>query len=177
MKIKTLMTSLVLIGLSAFAQADINYTYAQAVYQIYSEADAYIWEVKGSYQMNDKIYVSMEDQTMPTIFSGQRSGSIGTFVALENGMHIYGQVGLADSAPDMAPILEAGVRLEANGDFEVRGALRIEPELPVGGGDTGETMIIGEALFHLEGFDVVGGLVLPSELDGNVMRFGVRKNF
>lgn len=181
MKLQTLALVSVLSLVSGFAQAEITYNYVEASHQIYSETDSYRWEVKGSYQLTDNLYLGMEDGNI----TSSRSASIGGFLPQSNGMHIYGQFGLGNndlsggnmyqSGENMYPILEAGVRAELNGDFEVRGGLRLEPELVVGPDDTGEMMLIGEALFHInDSLDLVGGLVLPSEADGNIIRLGAR---
>jgi hypothetical protein len=175
MKARALLCAVFLLSISSFARAEITYTYAQAVHQIYSETDTYLWELRGSYQIHDNLYVSMEDQNLRG--AGTRSGHVGIFSPMENGMHLYGELGVADYTPDLYPVLEGGIRFEANGDFEIRGAVRIEPEMPVGAGDTGETFLIGEALFHLDKADLVGGLVLPNELDGSVLRLGARVSF
>ena len=181
MKIKTLAAAMLIAGASGLTHAEgFNYTYVEATYQIYSELDAYQWEVKGSYQVNDQFYIAFEDGNLPTNIytpasANGRSFSGGLIVPMDNGMNIYAQLGLADNTVDMYPILEAGLRVAANEQVEIRGALRIEPE---GFGGDGETYIIGEGLYHMsERVALTGGIVLPSEADGNVLRFGARLKF
>ncbi len=151
----------------------------QATYQIETEYDNYMWELKGSYQLNDALYITMDDQNIRNAVAGQRSGSLGGFIALENGIHLYGQAGLADYANDMYPIFEAGVRLETIDDFELRAALRLEPEMPIPGTtDTGEMIIGGEAVYKgLKDFDLLGGIEIFDDLDTTVIRIGARINF
>ena len=64
MKIKILASAAILACLSGMAQADISYNYVQATYQMETDNDIFLWEVKGSYQVNDQLYVTMDDQNI-----------------------------------------------------------------------------------------------------------------
>jgi hypothetical protein len=171
-KIKTLAAAMLVAGASSLTHAEgFNYTYVEATYQIYGELDIYQWEVKGSYQVNDQFYIVFEDGNLPA----DRSFSGGLIIPLDNGMNVYAQLGLADNVDDMYPILEAGLRMKANEQIEIRGALRIEPE---GAGGDGETYIIGEGVYHMnERVALTGGIVLPDEAEGSIVRIGARLNF
>lgn len=169
MKIKNLAVGALMLGLSSLANAELGYTYVEATHQMYSELDVNMWELKGSYRINDQFFVSMEDSNL----LNKRSGSFGVIFPV-NELDAYGQFGLGDSVDDAYTIFEAGVRMAVNTEIEVRGAVRIEPEALLG---EGETSMIGEGLYHLsDKVALTGGLVLPSEADGNVIRLGARIN-
>lgn len=180
MKIKTLTFSTfcaafsvaLTAGLTTIAHADLSYTYAEATHQIYSEGDTSVWELKGSYQINDQFFVSMEDSNL----LNARSASVGIIVPLQQeNLNVYAQLGLGNSGDDMYTIIEAGVRMAVTDEVEARVAVRLEPEAYP---NDGETLIIGEALYHVtEKVAFVAGLQLPSEADGQVIRLGARIHF
>lgn len=173
MKIRALLVAAALtLPFAAQAQAaSINYDYVQVSYNIWTDPDYHIWNLKGSYQVADNVYVTAED-------AGSllgRSAGAGYFFPLQDNLHLYGELSLGDSGDGFRPILEGGARMAINHQFEARGALRYIQDAY---GDDNEIMLIGEGAFHLnQKISLIAGLGIPTEADGVVLEFGGRFNF
>lgn len=178
MKLRSVIAAACL-ALPAMSVAEINYTYVQGTYQVWTEEKVHKWLIKGSYQVNDSLYLTAEDGG---IFDF-RNASLG-FIAPMNNLHLYGQLGLGDSGDGLNPILEGGARLAAGDAMELRGAIRYMPEVYAANGpapgvtDDEELLFIVEAnYFASEKISLVGGLSIPTEADGMILELGARYNF
>lgn len=155
------------------AAEGISYNYAEASYQVWTDAKIHNWALKGSFQVGDQFYLTAEDEYFSQAVT--RSGGVGFFAPLDDNLHVYGQLSLADHDDGIRPILEGGARFALNNEIEARGALRYISDAY---GDEDELFIQLEGLYKLDskvGF--VGGLAIPTEADGVVLNLGARFSF
>lgn len=173
MKVRSLLMAAALaVPVAAHAQTSgISYDYVQVSYDIWTDPDVHQWTLKGSYQVADNVYVTGEDAGS---YFGRSAGA-GYFFPVQDNLHLYGQLSLADSHDGFRPVLEGGARMAINNQIEVRGALRyISNPSPA----KDEIVLIGEGAFHLnEKVSLVAGLGIPNEADGVFLQFGGRLNF
>lgn len=160
---------------AANAAEGISYNYAEASYQVWTDSkwEQHNWALKGSFQVGDQFYVTAEDEYFG--LAAQRSGGLGFFAPLDDNLHVYGQLSLADSNDGIRPILEGGARFALNNEIEARGALRYISDAY---GDEDEIFIQLEGLYKLDNkIGFVGGLAIPTEADGVVLNLGARFSF
>lgn len=186
MKLRSLLAAVIVsstpfVANAAPANTGISYTYAEASYQVWTDSkiDTHNWALKGSYQIGDQFYVTAEDSYLS--LDDSRSGGFGFFAPLDDNLHLYGQLSLADSHDGLRPILEGGARMALNNELEVRGALRFVSDAYLVGLNNKKE---DELFIHLEGLykldnkvSFVGGLAIPNEADGLVLNLGARFNF
>ncbi len=177
MKLRSVIAAACL-ALPAVSLAEINYTYVQGTYQVATDAKVHKWQIKGSYRINDSLYVAAEDGGVFDF----RNASLG-FIAPMDSLHLYGQLGLGDSADGINPVLEGGARMALSDVLELRGAIRYMPEV-YEKAVAAEVDDDNELLFILEGnylasdkISLVGGISVPTEADGVILEFGARFNF
>lgn len=174
MKVRALLLAALLLPASAFAQGLINYSYLQGSYEVWTDPDDHRWTLKGSYQFADNFYAFLEDT------SGFRHAGAGYYHPLRSNLHLYGQLGLADSDDGFRPVIEGGARWMLDQQLEIRGAVRFitdaywDPRT----GHEDEILFVGEAVYNLnQSTGLVAALAIPTEADGVVLQFGGRFNF
>lgn len=180
MKLRSVIAAAFL-ALPAASLAEINYTYVQGAYQVATDAKEHKWQIKGSYRINDNLYVTAEDGGVFDF----RNASLG-FIAPMDSLHLYGQLGLGDSSDGINPVLEGGARMALSDVLELRGAIRYMPEVY----EKANTAVAEDAddddelLFTLEAnyrasdkISLIGGVSVPTEADGVIVELGVRFNF
>lgn len=184
MKLRYLLTAsaLCLPFTAVNAAEGISYTYAEASYQVWTDSkwEQHNWALKGSFQVGDQFYLAAEDQYFA--HAVERSGGVGFFAPLDDNLHVYGQLSLANSgmkengkSTGIRPILEGGARMALNNELEVRGALRYVSNAYV---EEDELFIQLEGLYKLDNkIGFVGGLAIPTEADGVVLNLGARFSF
>lgn len=187
MKLRSLFAAVIVsstpfVANAAPANAGISYTYGEASYQAWTDSkyDAHNWGLKGSYQVGDQFYITAEDDylTNKKIGGSGRSGGVGFFAPLDDNLHLYGQLSLADSHDGLRPVLEGGARMALNNELEVRGALRFVSDAYLTPKKEDELFIHLEGLYKLDSrIGVVGGLAVPTEADGVVLNLGARFSF
>ena len=187
MKLRYLLAASALcLPFTATAAEGISYTYAEASYQVWTDSkwEQHNWALKGSFQVGDQFYVAAEDDYLNSVWGGNsRSGGAGFFAPLDDNLHVYGQLSLADSNDGIRPILEGGARMALNNELEVRGALRYISDAYVifdgnGTSKEDELFIQLEGLYKLDNkIGFVGGLAIPTEADGVVLNLGARFSF
>lgn len=184
MKLRHLLAASALcLPFTATAAEGISYTYAEASYQVWTDSkwEQHNWALKGSFQVGDQFYLAAEDQYFA--HAVERSGGVGFFAPLDDNLHVYGQLSLADSNDGIRPILEGGARMALNNELEVRGALRYISDAYVifdanGTSKEDELFIQLEGLYKLDNkIGFVGGLAIPTEADGVVLNLGARFSF
>lgn len=177
-----LVASALCLPFTATAAEGISYTYAEASYQVWTDSkwEQHNWALKGSFQVGDQFYLAAEDQYFA--HAVERSGGVGFFAPLDDNLHVYGQLSLANSgmkengkSTGIRPILEGGARMALNNELEVRGALRYVSNAYV---EEDELFIQLEGLYKLDNkIGFVGGLAIPTEADGVVLNLGARFSF
>lgn len=182
MKIRSaLVAAAAFCALPTLAVADkFDYTYIQGSYQVLTGEDANKWQIKGSYRINDQVYVTAQDGGIFDL----RAGSVGLIAPMSETLHLYGEFGLMDSADGINPTIEAGARMALNDQLQVRGALRYMPDVyetlgqPKGAKDDDELLIALEANYRTsERFSFIGGVSIPTEADGVLLEIGGRLHF
>lgn len=177
MKLRSIIAAACL-ALPAISVAEINYNYVQGIYQVATDAKLHKWQIKGSYRINDSLYVTAEDGGVFDF----RNASLG-FIAPMDSLHLYGQLGLGDSNDGINPVLEGGARMALSDVLELRGAIRFMPEVYSSAvaadvDDDNELLFIVEGNYRAgEKISLVGGISVPTEADGVIIELGARFNF
>lgn len=160
---------------TVFAQGLLSYSYLQGSYEVLTDPDFHHWTLKGSYQFADNVYAFIEDT------SGDRHAGAGYYFPLQSNLHLYGQLGLADSWDGFRPVLEGGARFALDQQIELRGAVRFISDAYVdewSGKKEDEVLFVGEGVYNLnQKASLVAGLGIPTEAKGVFLQFGGRLNF
>lgn len=184
MKIRSaLVAAAAFCALPTLAVADkIDYTYIQGSYQIHTDSDVNKWELKGSYRINDQLYVTASDGGVIDL----RTATLGLIAPMNDTLHLYAELGLMDSNDGINALIEGGARMALNDQLEVRGGLRYMPDvyskgLAMGAGSSSDD---DELLFNVaaayrtnERFSFIGGISIPTEADGVLLEIGGRLHF
>jgi len=170
-----LLAAALLLPGTVFAQGLLSYSYLQGSYEVATDPDIHHWALEGSYQFANSAYAFIEDTR------GFRQAGAGFYFPLQSNLHLYGQVGLADSdkKDGFKPVLEGGARFALDQQLELRGAVRFITDgywwWPT---TKDEIVFLGEAVYHLnQKAGLVAGLGIPTEADGVVLQLGGRLNF
>ncbi|HLR17199.1 MAG TPA: hypothetical protein VK099_04940 [Alcanivoracaceae bacterium] len=192
MKLRTILAAAIIAAPIAATAAPLSYTYGEATYQAWtdSDIDSHNWALKGSYQIGDNYYFTAEDAYLAADGKG-RSGGLGVFAPIDNNVHVYGQLSLADSNPKretdnssklngVRPIVELGARAALNDQLEARLAARYIND----GAYSSSGKLKDEWVFQAEGVyavsnkvDVLASVAAPLENSGAVITAGARFNF
>ncbi|MEY1662835.1 hypothetical protein [Isoalcanivorax beigongshangi] len=186
MKIRSaLVAAAAFCALPTLAVADkFDYTYLQGSYQVLTGQDANKWQIKGSFRINDQVYVTAQDGGIYDL----RTGTVGLIAPMSDTLHLYGEFGLMDSNDGINPLLEVGARMSLNDQLQVRGALRYMSDVydtektalsgMKGVKDDDELLIALEANYRTsERFSFIGGVSIPTEADGVLLEIGGRLHF
>lgn len=168
MKLRSLALAALLALPGAALAGPLSYSYVQGSYQIWTE-DPHTWVLRGSYQVAENVYVMLEDT------SGMRNAGAGYFFPVQQNLHLYGELSLADSLDGFRPVLEGGARMAVSPELEVRGAIRYIED---GAGLDDEILFIGEGAYHFSPrLAGVAAVAIPTENDGVFFQFGARFSF